>query len=523
MNVLPIKSIKDLENVKDKIHLSVSYFCEQCGSYVLHANANNVYNRKTLLCMSCVRKNAKSHSCRTKAEIQASISNKATRHILDVSELASLKYNEYVSFDCKVCGALSGNIVGRLRQKNQLLCGDCMKKLTNLKLFGYEHASQRPEAKEHNRLYNMSHKDEINNLRKQSVQNKYGVDNVMKINNVKTKCFESNKNNHNGILAQQTEDLRNKQSERMLSNPEIQIKSTESNKINHGGTHSLALQSNRDKLYNYQKAHKSEINEIKQNTNVLINGKTNYMCYGSPEFNCAQFINFLNNYAVIDNRLLDAFKEWDIPTNLEFNDLINYIQINKNDIDWNKLNVVKYQILYNTTHPCSKPLYYNGIVFDSKWELMFYLYERDCGKEIIREPVKIQYKDSFGKTHIYSPDFSVNGELVEIKGSQFINGDDIYCPYKVNDRIQDVYKSLGKTIKDNNVKIISSNEIKQYERYVRNNYDINWINSLYLENLKRYAFSRYTFTPIYCHNTGVTPFDNNEIKGKGITPYDIIK
>lgn len=105
-----------------------------------------------------------------------------------------------------------------------------MKKYTNLKRFGYESAAQRPEAKILFSKYNKDHKDEINKARRLAIQNKYGVDNIMQVEEIKNKCLNSNRENHGGILSQQTDEGRKKQSERMLAHPEIHVKSFETNK-----------------------------------------------------------------------------------------------------------------------------------------------------------------------------------------------------------------------------------------------------------------------------------------------------
>jgi hypothetical protein len=61
--------------------------------------------------------------------------------------------------------------------------------------------------------------------------------------------------------------------------------------------------------------------------------------------------------------------------------------------------------------------YYDGVLFNSNYELAFYLYCKGIGKNITRykgDPIK--YLDPNGKEHNFYPDFIVDGEITEIKG-----------------------------------------------------------------------------------------------------------
>lgn len=58
--------------------------------------------------------------------------------------------------------------------------------------------------------------------------------------------------------------------------------------------------------------------------------------------------------------------------------------------------------------------YYKGIWCDSTYELVYLIYNLDTGNDIKRNTVKFPYNHN-GENHEYTPDFRVNGELVEIK------------------------------------------------------------------------------------------------------------
>jgi len=61
---------------------------------------------------------------------------------------------------------------------------------------------------------------------------------------------------------------------------------------------------------------------------------------------------------------------------------------------------------------------YDGILFDSSWEIAFWIFCKDAGIDIKREPFMFTYQAN-GKQMTYIPDFEVFGAIVEIKGNQF--------------------------------------------------------------------------------------------------------
>ena len=85
---------------------------------------------------------------------------------------------------------------------------------------------------------------------------------------------------------------------------------------------------------------------------------------------------------------------------------------------------------------------YNDLLFDSKEELAFYIYHTEVLKEEVeREPIVITYKVN-EKIHNYYPDFRINKQLYEIKGSWGINGKGEWClsPWK-HKKICNKYKN----------------------------------------------------------------------------------
>ena len=105
--------------------------------------------------------------------------------------------------------------------------------------------------------------------------------------------------------------------------------------------------------------------------------------------------------------------------------------------------------------------------FDSSWELAVWIWSKDHNKEIIRQPVTLNYEYN-GQSFTYYPDFSIDGQLVELKGPQFFDGSKMVNPYG---RTQDdKYEAKHQCALDNNVQIWSSQEIQPILDYVSQTY-----------------------------------------------------
>lgn len=78
-------------------------------------------------------------------------------------------------------------------------------------------------------------------------------------------------------------------------------------------------------------------------------------------------------------------------------------------------------------HKRARKLYkYKKEKFDSFPELAVYIYAKDHDQKIIRNPIRFEYIYN-NKKHYYFPDFSIDGKLIEIKGSHFFKEDGTMC------------------------------------------------------------------------------------------------
>lgn len=152
-----------------------------------------------------------------------------------------------------------------------------------------------------------------------------------------------------------------------------------------------------------------------------------------------------------------------------------------------------YMNRFGVTHPMKDPQYramifgkykYNGLLFDSSYELMYYIYNCDHNIVCQRSPnIKFNYEYN-GIDHIYEPDFLVNCDIVEIKGLQFFKCYDdsleMICPYNFDtseqkEYMDGLYEAKHQCMLKNNVKILTDNSLKHVFDYFNTNYEKDYI------------------------------------------------
>lgn len=87
---------------------------------------------------------------------------------------------------------------------------------------------------------------------------------------------------------------------------------------------------------------------------------------------------------------------------------------------------------FGTTCSPSWNYMYDGLSFDSSWELAFYIWLKDSGEDFAYPcDVRFEYSDSYGCHHVYNPDFRVGDKVIEIKGGQFLDKEGkLVLPYR---------------------------------------------------------------------------------------------
>ena len=113
--------------------------------------------------------------------------------------------------------------------------------------------------------------------------------------------------------------------------------------------------------------------------------------------------------------------------------------------------------------------FYEDRWFSSAPELAFYIFLKDSGKTFEYQPeVTIKYIFN-NEQHQYWPDFLVDGQMIELKGNQFLKEDGTWQnPY--DHSLDALYEAKHQCCIANNVKILYYKNYKKYLDYVKDKY-----------------------------------------------------
>lgn len=103
-------------------------------------------------------------------------------------------------------------------------------------------------------------------------------------------------------------------------------------------------------------------------------------------------------------------------------------------------------------HKRRKKYLYKKETFDSAAELAVYKYCVDKRIKIEREPCRLEYEFA-KKKHYYFPDFKIDGNLVEVKGSHFFENGKMINPFDRD--LDELYEAKHQCMLKNNVVIIT--------------------------------------------------------------------
>lgn len=355
------------------------FVCKRCGKLVKYINSDYkpsaISYWSQMLCGQCRRdlKRLEITGFATTTEV------KENKHIPilvnNLEELKNIKNRQAFYYYCTNCGAKVEIPYGRWRPAyinskqmfGKMLCGKCSSELTNSAVpkFG---------SKEYAKVF----------------QEKYGVDNPMKVPEFKENNSKTKEVNHG---------------DRNWNNPE---KNKETFKQNHdgmtsseyqrtGGYRNECIERNR-KLYGQDWFFQTELFRSR----LYEKFGEDTAGYGSKRY---------------QNTMIESLKDSVDPNDLKNASLSQLISLMR----------IHYPEKYGI-----KKYYFDGEIFDSFPEMAFYIYNKDFGIPIKRnDTVCLSFLDSNGEVKGTVPDFIVNGRLVEIKGAHFFKPDGtMYCPFR---------------------------------------------------------------------------------------------
>lgn len=129
----------------------------------------------------------------------------------------------------------------------------------------------------------------------------------------------------------------------------------------------------------------------------------------------------------------------------------------------------------------SRRYYYDNEMFDSSWELALWIYAKDHGEKIKREPCKIMFEVN-KKKHYYFPDFSYKDQLVEIKGPHLLKNNIFSDAYNRKDR-ELIYQLKQADMIKRGISIWGQKDIQPYLDYVKKKYGKNYMRQFKLRDL----------------------------------------
>lgn len=285
-------------------------------------------------------------------------------------------------------------------------------KVTNNIRYGCDNVFQNEEIKEKSRQTKLErYGDENYNNRdkcKETCLDLYGFENPMQNEDVQEKYRQTCREKYNKDYYMQTDEFREKSKETCLDlyGDECYSKTDEC-----------------DKKMRNTNLERRGVEYPAQSKNVM--DKKKQTCvdkYGTPSYSQT-----------------DEFKEKVRQTNMDRYGVPSYAQTHE-------------------FHKCHrKRVEYNGLTFDSSWEVDVYKFcqENDIPCEY-QPDIQFEYECD-GKTHVYQPDFLINGKIYEVKGEQFFDGNKMINPYN---RVQDsLFESKHQCMISNNVIILRKEQI----------------------------------------------------------------
>lgn len=369
-----------------------------------------------------------------------------------------LKFPSRVSFYCQGCGKLTEKEF-RKSTKHQLYCAECnikdgkSKRTSEQKL-----ESNRKRHESIDKKYGSFDKylEYIQTKAKDTMTRKFGVDNAFKSKELMVKAKKTKLEKYGDENYSNSEKARQTMNERYgapttLQSEELVVKVIDTKRARYGEhLENIVSKIKRTKLERYGD---ENFNNPERNKETCMEryGVEHPMLY--EPIKCRALKKQSEIFEGIYGKhywLTDDFKEKSSRTCVERYGVENPSQ----SVELRRRAYARYD--------------YNGMRFDSKWELAVWIYAVDHDMIIEREPVRLEYEYD-GERHYYFPDFRLNGELIEIKGDQFFNENGTmrnpYDPSK--DGMFEAKRQCGLK---NGVRFIRKNDIKLYLDYINITY-----------------------------------------------------
>lgn len=351
-----------------------------------------------------------------------------------------------ISYNCSICNRYYE--ISLVKANLPLLCRSCRIKSTTIKNFGsLESANENRIRKSKEtaimrygsveNMYTQAHEKA-----KETCLEKFGVENPMQNVDINKKAHETIKEKYGRDYFSQTQEYTDK------------VRKTSLEK--YGTEHFLQSETVKEKISNTLKE-KYNVSNPMQYDKILEKSKsTNLERYGAKCVFCKES----SLKPIINDVIKEKYGVENVFQNEE-------IKTKSHDTCLKHYGVPNYSQSELSRKNRRSQFSYDDISFDSSWELCFYIYHKLNGRNIKRSDTKFEYVFE-GKTHVYFPDFEMDGVLYEIKGDQFFKEDGtMQNPY---DHSQDeLFEAKHQCGLKNNVVFVRQNEIKKIILFLENN------------------------------------------------------
>ena len=332
--------------------------------------------------------------------------------------------NLVVKADCRICGLEFEAKLKRL--KTGFLCRKCKISATKKNITEEE-------------------KQRINEKRIETCKEKYGVENVFQLNEVKEKSKETLEKEYG------------------VSNPRfLQLDSNYTKKTNDRKQKEIEEVSKEELDENLEKLSNLKLTKWENWTQEDVNAITEKRKETCKEIYGVEFAQ--QSEEVKKHYKENSLKKWGFESPMQSPKLRKKIENS-------------FLEKYGAKHPNFTFKYQNQL-FDSSWELVVWIWAKDNGKEIEREPVSLAYNFN-GIEHTYFPDFRLNGKLIEIKGPQFFEGEKMINPY--NHSQDDLFEAKHQCGLQNGVEFWGKDEIQPILNYIEEKYTKDFLNLFRLD------------------------------------------
>ncbi len=126
----------------------------------------------------------------------------------------------------------------------------------------------------------------------------------------------------------------------------------------------------------------------------------------------------------------------------------------------------------------NKKFRFKDIIFDSSWEMAFWIWLEDNDKNFRYQTETLTYITEDNKEHAAKIDFWVEGQLIEIKGPHLLKDGILWDPWH-----KKFQKEKTECYHKNKVRILSKDEIEIYLNYVKSRYGENFLREHQVEEI----------------------------------------